>query len=110
LGVLPDLRLAGAKETSSVRRLSRDELLSMLKSLRRWLSALALFPLAICQGGSARKGTRWVVCYSDKARPEEFLAFDLAVLNSDNHPPLALLSRPARAMLAYLSLGEVGHR
>jgi polysaccharide biosynthesis protein PelA len=81
----------------------------MLKSLQRWLSALVLFPLAICQGGSARKGMRWVVCYSDKPRPEEFLSFDLAVLDSDNHPPLALLSRPARAMLAYLSLGEVGN-
>jgi len=81
----------------------------MVKSLRQLLPALVLLPLAICQGGSARKGIRWVVCYSDKARAEEFLAFDLAVLDSDNHPPLALLSRPAKAVLAYLSLGEVGN-
>lgn len=81
----------------------------MLKPLKRLLPALVLFPLAICQGGSTRKSMRWVVCYSDKPRPEEFLAFDLAVLDSDNHPPLVLLSRPASALLAYLSLGEVGN-
>jgi uncharacterized protein (TIGR01370 family) len=82
---------------------------TMSKSLSRLLPALVLFPLALCQGGSARKPMRWVVCYSDKPRGGEFLGFDLAVLDSDAHPPLTSVA--AKSLLAYLSLGEVAsHR
>lgn len=81
----------------------------MLKSLDRLLRAFVLFPVAFCQGGSAEEGIRWVVCYSDKPRGEEFLGFDLAVLDSDAHPPLAVLARQGRSVLAYLSLGEVAN-
>jgi polysaccharide biosynthesis protein PelA len=83
----------------------------MLKSLQRLLPAAVLFPLTICQGGSVRKDMRWVVCYSDKPRVEEFLGYDPVVLDSDAHPPLALLARHGASVLAYLSLGEVAsHR
>lgn len=83
----------------------------MLRSLHRLLLALVLFALAVCQAGSIRKSVRWVVCYSDKTHAEEFLGFDLVVLDSDAHPPLASMARHGRSVLAYLSLGEVArHR
>jgi polysaccharide biosynthesis protein PelA len=81
----------------------------MLKSLQRLLASLVLFPWAICHGDSTRQRIRWVVSYSNKPRAEEFLGFDLAVLDSETHPPISPLSRPSRALLAYLSLGEVGN-
>jgi uncharacterized protein (TIGR01370 family) len=83
----------------------------MLRPLQRLLPALVLFPLAFSQTGSMQQAIRWVVCYSDKPRGEEFIDFDLAVLDSDAHPPLPVLAGHTRSVLAYLSLGEVAkHR
>ena len=61
----------------------------MVKFLRRLLPAFVLFTLTICEGGSVRREMRWVVCYSDKPRVEEFAGYDLVVLDSDAHPSLA---------------------
>ncbi|MBV9507860.1 MAG: endo alpha-1,4 polygalactosaminidase [Acidobacteriia bacterium] len=73
----------------------------------RLLLALVIAPIFGFAAGSTPAPLRWVVCYSDKPRPEEFREYDLVVLDSQSHPPLARLKRPGRTLLAYLSLGEV---
>ena len=80
----------------------------MVKFLRRLLPAFVLFTLNICEGGSVRREMRWVVCYSDKSRVEEFAGYDLVVLDSDAHPSLTALTRHG-SVLAYLSVGEVAN-
>ena len=81
----------------------------MLKSGYRLLLALGLGPFAVCLAGPSHEGFRWVVCYSDKPQVVEFQSFDLAVLDSDTHPPLGGLARDGTSLLAYLSLGEIGN-
>ena len=73
----------------------------------RLLVVLAIAPIFSIAAGSTPAPLRWVVCYSDKPRPEQFREYDLVVLDSQSHPPLAALKRPGRILLAYLSLGEV---
>src|SRR5262249_47576408 len=99
----------GPKGMKTIRRLSKRRVGQMFESLQRLLPALVLFPLTICQGGPVRKEMRWAVCYSDKPRVEELLDYDLVVLDSDAHPPIAALARHGRSVLAYLSLGEVAN-
>jgi polysaccharide biosynthesis protein PelA len=110
----------------------------MLRPLFRYRSIfllLAVVLVAICHAGTNRSALRWVVCYSDKPQPEEFQGFELVVLDSDTHPPLASLAaercsvntgkkspshrecvaerllkgvaEPNKRLLAYLSLGEI---
>jgi uncharacterized protein (TIGR01370 family) len=67
-----------------------------------------LLILALAFANPVGAAFRWVVCYSDKPAAEEFRDFQLVVLDSDAHPPLALLARRGRDLLGYLSLGEAG--
>lgn len=48
--------------------------------------------------------------YANSAPPEAFADYDLVVLDSSHHPPLAPLRREKRTLLGYLSLGEVDHK
>ncbi len=58
--------------------------------------------------GKAAAGERWVVCYSDHADSFELSAYDVVVLDSDRHPPLAPIVERAKTALAYLSLTQLG--
>lgn len=49
----------------------------------------------------------WVVYYSDRAPPEDFRPYRLAVLDADAHPPLRRLAAQGTVLLGYLSVGEV---
>lgn len=63
---------------------------------------LALFfPLSVDAANS------FAVYYSDRAAPEEFLKYDLVVLDSSAYPSVALLREKGKTVLGYLSLGEV---
>jgi len=64
---------------------------------------LCLFSLPV----SAPAEVRWAVYYDDKAPSSAFRSFDLIILDSDCHPPLAALTKGGKTVLGYLSLGEV---
>lgn len=76
--------------------------------MRRILSALTL--LAVLIVGSVpttAAAGEWVVYYSDRAAPEDFRPYRIAVLDADAHPPLRRLAAQGTVLLGYLSVGEV---
>lgn len=50
---------------------------------------------------------KFAVYYSDKAPVKQFSPYQLLVLDSRYHPPLAPLSEEGKLLLGYISLGEV---
>jgi uncharacterized protein (TIGR01370 family) len=75
-------------------------LLVLLEVPAFWLSA----------GVAARAGAteRWVVCYNDTPSSFDLTAYDVVVLDPDQHPPLGPITDRGRTVLAYLSLTELG--
>jgi uncharacterized protein (TIGR01370 family) len=71
----------------------------------RWLTLLlaGLLPM------QAMAEQHFVIYYSDKAPISAFAPYDLVVLDSDAHPPLAPLLESGKTVLGYISLGEVEH-
>jgi polysaccharide biosynthesis protein PelA len=51
---------------------------------------------------------RWAAYYSQEASAN-LNEFDLLILDSDSHPPLAPLSKSVKTLLANISIGEVGN-
>ena len=49
----------------------------------------------------------WLVYYNDKAPLDALMAYDLLILDSQYHPPLAPLSGRGKTLYGYLSVGEV---
>jgi len=49
---------------------------------------------------------RWAAYYSEAQPPEGFEGFQLLILDSDYHPPLAALTK-VHSLLGYISIGEV---
>lgn len=76
-------------------------------------SVIECLALMIWLGPAARaaelKPRRWVVYYSDKAPASDFASYDLVVLDSKYHPPVAQVKDGTKVVLGYLSLGEVNH-
>ena len=64
------------------------------------------FLFLICLAGHAQPA-RCAVCYTDEVRVEALAPYDLIVLDSRYHPPLAPLVAAGKDVYGYLSLGEV---
>jgi uncharacterized protein (TIGR01370 family) len=75
-------------------------------SLVAALGIAALKPLAGIAQGTASE--RWVVCYNDSPAPFSLAAYDVVVLDPDNHPSLEPSTSRGRTVLAYLSLTQIG--
>lgn len=89
-------------------------------SLRFFLSGipLLLMPLWVTSQAESRVHVdtnihkinsypNWVVYYSDQAKPRDFDAYQLLVLDSHYHPNLQELKERGKTLLGYISLGEV---
>lgn len=66
-----------------------------------------LWLMVIASPTVAAGGVPWVVYYSDKAPISAFEPYQLAVLDSRDHPPLRALADRGKILLGYISLGEV---
>ena len=70
--------------------------------------AIALVLSLLSLDGALSEGKlRWAICYSDEVPIQKLDQYDLLVLDSDSHPPLSQLVSREKALLGYVSLGEV---
>lgn len=71
------------------------------------LAAATIWPPA---GVAARAGAteRWAVCYNDRPAASDLARYQLVVLDTEQHPPLAPMLERGRTVLAYLSITQLG--
>jgi hypothetical protein len=78
----------------------------VLRSTFLLISAVILILLVLRPSTSRDKGpVHWAAYYAGALPPGGFSGFQLLVLDSDSHPPLAPL-HPGRKLLGYISIGE----
>lgn len=75
--------------------------------LTRLMIFNSLFLLSSLFSTNAGANDKWVVYYTDDASSQAFLPYELVVLDSHRHPPIAPLVEKKKRILAYLSLGEI---
>lgn len=83
----------------------------MLSASLWWalLALAAVFLVAGCapQRPHAPAYQSWAAYYGADAAPEEFVGYDVVVLDSDQHPDVAAIQAQGSKVLAYVSLGEI---
>jgi len=75
--------------------------------MKRVASSLLLALCLTCGApASATETERWAAYYGDTATTETLQPYQVLVLDSDRHPPIASLRQQRRLLLGYLSIGE----
>jgi hypothetical protein len=72
------------------------------------LATVAAFWPLTRVGLRAETQERWAVCYSSGVASHDLARYDVVVLDSEHHPPLAPILERDRTLLAYLSLTQMG--
>jgi uncharacterized protein (TIGR01370 family) len=76
--------------------------------VKRLFSLYSLISGLIFSSGYAdEQPKKWAVYYGDNLPAENFLGYNLVVLEPDQRPPISLLLEQGKTVLGYISLGEI---